>query len=257
MWNYDEYKTWVKNRLIEIKTNLDFNDYDIEVYNEQDYAKKRSIKSKTITAIIKFLPSTLLFNVETQPIQMLVITEENGLSVANTIMTNFTDTYNFNVIPDGTTYIKHIYSRPSVLSNFNLIGIGLRTVLYVNTTLLILTDVMDITDLKVDGKDLDAISSTIGYTMSGDTQPFGSGHAITEKNYSTLVMTLNVACVKTDFTEKCAKIMRGDSTDKGNEDFAFTFYLGELAFSLNMKLAGATFTTAQNNVPSLQLTFTM
>lgn len=257
MWNYDGYKEWLKNRLVEVKDNLDFKQYAIEVYNEQDYAKNRSIKPKTITVVVKFLASTLIFSAKTQPIQMLVIAEENSLSVANSIITKFCESWNFMVVSNGSTYVKHMYSTPAVLSNFNLIGIGLRTVLYVNTTLFILEDVMDITDLEIDGEKIDAISATIGYTMTGDSQPFDGGYAITEKNFATFVITLNVACVKTDFTEKCVKIMNGTSTDKGNDTFVVTFNVGDLPFSFNMKLTGATITTAVNNVPSLQLSFSV
>lgn len=266
MWNYKTYKEWLFNRLIEIKNSLDFNDFNIEVFDEQDYAKHRSIKPKTITVVIKFLSSTMVFSVKTQPIQMLVFTEENGLGVANSIITKFTETYNFNVIPDGATYVKHMYATPAVLSNFNLIGIGLRTVLYVNTTLFILDDVMDITNLQVeisgvnngDPIDIDMISATIGYTMTGDSQPFSSGHAITVKNFSTFVMTINVSCVKTPFTQRCVEIMRGNSSGKGNESFVFNFNIGDIAFaSISMKLTGATITTAVNNVPSLQLSFSV
>ena len=257
MWNCDYYKDWLKNRLIEIKDNLDFNDFNVEVFNEQDYAKHRSIKPKMITVIIKFLADNKIFAAKTQPIQMLVITEENGMSVANSIMTSFCDTYNFATIPNGTTYIKHMYSSPVPLSNFNLIGIGLRTVLYVNTTLFILENGLDINNLKIDNKTVEAMSATIGYTMSGDTQPFNGGYAKTEKDFATFVMTINVACVKTDLTEKCIKIMNESSTQKGNEDFSMAFNVGDLPFALTMKLTGATLTTAVNNVPSLQLSFSV
>ena len=125
MWNYDGYKEWLRDRLVECKNALDFNNYNIEVYNEQDYAKNRSIKAKTMTVIVKFLSSAMVFNVKTQPIQMLVITEENSISVANTILTSFSERYNFKVEIDGSTYVKHMYATPAVLSNFNLIGIGL------------------------------------------------------------------------------------------------------------------------------------
>lgn len=255
MWSCDLYRDWLRNRLLEARDTLGFNDYAIDVYNEQDYAKHRSIKPKTITVVVKFLSSTLLFSTRTQPIQMLVIAEENGIGVANSIITSFCERFNFSTIADGTTYVKHMYSTPAVLSNFNLIGIGLRTVLYVNTTLFILEDVMDITDLKVDGNPIDALSSTFGYTMSGDTQPFGGGIAETVKDYATVAMTINVACTKTAFTEKCIGIMNGKSTGSGDERFAVSFRVGDIAFSFSMVLTGSTITTAVNNVPSIQLSF--
>lgn len=258
------YKEWLKNRLLEIKNGLDFDDYNIEVFDEQDYAKNRSIKSKTITVIVKMLPSSLIYQAKTQPIQMLAITEENGISVANSIMTKMCEDYNFVVTSEGSTYTKHIYSTPAVLSNFNLIGIGLRTVLYINATLLILDGVMDVNQLKVkvgsmvDFLNLEPLSATIGYTMTGDTQPFDGNYAKTEKNFATFCLTLNVASVKNDFTEACIKIMNGTSTSKGNEAFRFDFYVGDLHFeNFDMKLTGVALSTAVNDVPSLQLSFSV
>jgi len=257
MWSCDEYKNWLLNRLTEIKQDLDFDKYSIEVFNEQDYAKEKSIKPKTITVILKFLQSFMVIAASTQPIQMLVVSEENSLSVANTIITKFCHTYNLTTIPDGTTYVKHSYSTPVVLSNFNLIGVGLRSVLYINTTLYILEDVLDINTLKIDDNEVVFLSATAGYTMNGDTQPFDGGYAITEKDFATFSMTIIVPCVKTDFTTKCLQIMNGTSTYKGNDVFAFDFSIGDLSFALNMKLKSCTFTTAKNNVPSLQLGFSV
>lgn len=261
MWQTNEYKQWLKDRLNEVKNDLDFKDFSVEVYNEQDYAKHRSIKPKTITVVIKFLSDTKLFSVRTQPVQTLVITEENGIGVANSIFSRFAEIYNFAIVSHGTTYVKHMYSSPTVLSNFNLIGIGLRTVLYVNTTLFILEDVMDITDLEIDGEKIQLLSATIGYTMTGDTQPFGGGYAKTEKNFSTFTMVVTVPCVKNNFTEKCVKLM---NMGKGTPDYPYfdasfdvSFSVAELEFEFDMKLTGATLTTAANNVPSLQLSFTV
>ena len=252
------YKDWLRNRLIENKDSLDFNKYNIDVYDEQEYAKKRSIQPNTITVIVKMLPSSLIYQAKTQPIQMLVITEENSISVANSIVTKFCESYNFVITTESTTYTKHIYSTPAVLSNFNLIGIGLRTVLYVNVTLLILDNVMDISNVRVNGLKIEPMSATIGYTMSGDTQPFDGGYAQTEKNFATFVMTLNVACIKNAFTELCIKIMNGTSSEKGNETFTFNFDVGDLPFeNFKMKLVGVTLSTAVNNVPSLQLSFSV
>lgn len=314
MWNYNTYKNWLRARLVEIKNTLDFQDYEIEVFNEQDYAKQRSIKAKTISVVTKFLSSSLVFQAKTQPIQLLVITEENSISVANSILTKFCEDWNFRVVINGKTYTKQMYSTPVVLSNFNLVGIGMRTVLYIGATLFILEDVMDITDVKVildysyvkkfsilttynkgdlvyygpataiyeckndnvlgawnssdwkvissnyttDKKAIESMSATIGYTMSGDTQPFDGGYAKTEKNFSTFVLTLNVACVENDFTKFCANIMNGASGGKGNETFKFSFKVGSINFTnFEMKLVGCTITTAVNNVPSLQLSFSV
>ena len=264
MWNCDIYKEWLKNRLIEIKTSLDLNDYNIEVFNEQDYAKKPSIKQNAITVIIKFLSSNIMFNAKTQPVQLLAISEGNGLDIANAILNKFCNTYNFVTTNNDSTYIKHIYSTPVVLSNFNLIGINLRTVLYVSTTLLVLENVVDITNVKIKFMNnngtytsyvsLDPLSATIGYTMTGDTEPFGTGFAKTEKSVSTLVMSLNIACVSNEVVTKCIEIMKNTSQFNGNDVFYTSFKIGSIVFTdFEFKLTSCTISTAKNNVPSIQI----
>lgn len=265
MFNYDDYKIWLRNRLNEIKADLDFSDYKIEVFSEQDFTTDNSIKDDVISVVIKFLASDMVYFSKMQPIQMLVLAEENSLAVANSIFTSFTERYNLYQQADNTTRIKHQYATPTILNNFNLVGNGLRSVLYINTTLFILEGVMDLNNLTIDADPLnnkdgkvDVLSATFGYTMSGDTQPFNDGgYATTIKNFSTFVMTLNVVSVKNDFTEKCLKIVNGSSTYKGNDTFVFSFTVGELSFSLNMKMTGLTFTTAPNSIPSLQISFSV
>lgn len=308
MWNYDDYKTWLRGRLNEIKDSLDFNDYAIEVFNEQDYAKRRSILPKTITVITRFLASSMLFNAKTQPIQMIIVAEENSIATANSIMSKFCETWNFVTTKENDTAIKHQYSTPVVLNNFNLIGIGLRTVLYIGATLYILDRLVDITDLKVsldplsfpefivdypytrgnivayDNKvyecivdevtadmhigfvpsewsriyevALDPISATVGYVMSGDSQPFTDQYAETEKNFATFSMSLNVASTDTPFTRAVLYILSKTSRAKGNDNFKFSFKIGPTYFTdFKMKMMGLTFTTAKTNAPSLQMSF--
>ena len=259
MWNYENYKDWLRARLIEIKNGLEYLDYNIEVFNEQDFAKKKSMEQKTITVIIKCLPSTILFTVKTQPVQMLVVSEGNGLSVANEIITKFCETYNLKIEQDGNTYIKNTYSTPTVLGNFELVGIMLRSVLYVNVTLFIMENVVDLKDLYIDnlstGKPIEVLSATIGYSMQGDSQPFDGGYAQTQKNFATFTMTITIPCVNSDLITKALNIMSMRSAQKGNEKFRTHFTIGGVVFDFYLILTDATFTTAANNVPGFMLSF--
>ena len=308
MWNYNDYQNWMRDRLNEVKNSLDFNDYAIEVFNEQDYAKRRSILPKTITVITRFLASSMIFNVKTQPIQILIVAEENGLATANSILSKFCEQWNFVTTKESTTAVKHQYSTPVVLNNFNLIGMGLRSVLYISANLNILDNLLDMTDIKVNldplsfeaynddtpyhkgdivaysshiyqcivdetnadhhigfdanewtriyAIELDPISATIGYVMSGDTQPFTDMYAETEKNFATFSMSINVASTDTPFTQAALRILAKKSRANGNDGFTFSFKIGDMDFSnFKTKMVGLTFTTAKTNAPSLQMSF--
>lgn len=268
MWIQDSYKNWFRQKLIEIKADLGFNDFNIEVYNEQEYTKKEFIKENTISVVLKYLASSLIVQARTQPIQMLIMSEENSLSVANSIINKFCEDYNNYVYIEDTTYIKNIYSTPVVLNNFERVGTGYRSVLYVNATLIILENVIDIKDFKVrfmrnngtytSYTNLDPLSCSIGYSMEGDTEAFGGGMSTTEKDFSTMVMTMNLACVSNDVITKCIEIMKNTSTFKGNDVFYISFKIGTVAFDdFPFKLVSCSFTTAKNSVPSLAIGFRM
>ena len=278
----------------------------VVVLNEQIFAKGGEFEPNKIYIVIKYLTSSIEFGAEIQPIQLLILTEQNGMQEAKDLFDAYATSHNWLSFKVGNTFIKQQYSSPVVMSNFNEVAYGYRSVLYVSATLYIIDNLMDITDLKVaidptnianyntnntyyvgdlakyggniytcivDGTtgawnghnweakstiDLNPMSNTIGYTMSGDTQPFDGGYAKTEKNFATFVMTLNIAATKNPFTEDCINIMNLTTTKKGNETFTFSFKIGEIQFTnFVMKLIGVSLTTAVNNIPSLQLSFSV
>ena len=110
MWTQDSYKNWLKQKLIEIKNDLGFNDFNIEVYKEQDYTKGSFTRPNTISVVLKFLSGSKVVQAKTQPIQILAISEENSLHIANSILTKFCDDYNDYTYIESTTYTKKTLS---------------------------------------------------------------------------------------------------------------------------------------------------
>lgn len=284
----------------------ELNSDKIVVLSEQMFVKNGELDPNKIYVVVKYLTSTIEYGAETTPVQILVLSEQNGLKEAKEIFNVFTQTHNWLSGKFGNTFVKQQYSSPVVMSNFQEAAYGYRSVLYVSATLYFLNKLMDITELKValdpinieeydenkiynigdlakyDGYiytcntdnttgewdshnwdqkstvDLNPMSATIGYTMSGDTQPFNGEYAKTEKNFSTFVMTLNIACISNPFIDDCVKIMNLSTTKKGNETFTFYFKVGDIQFSnFKMKMTGCSLSTAVNDIPSLQLSFSV
>ena len=258
--DYD-FESYLFGKLSRVAIELGFKDVKIVISEGQNFAKMDKLTPETIYVVIKYLSSDIQFFAESMPIQILVMSEQNSLDKAQMILNKFTTENNWVVIPAGTTYVKQQYNSPVVLNNYVEVSYGYRSVLYVTGMLYVLKGVMDVTDLTAtigenSPVDIQAISSTIGYTMAGDTQPFSSGYAKTEKSFATFVMTINVPCVTNGFTDTCMGIMNG--TVDGNTSFVFNFNVGSFSFTdFSMKLVGATITTAVNNVPSLQLSFSV
>lgn len=251
------YKDWLYEKLVIIASDLGIEDYTFEVFDEQDFAKKGSLKPKCITVILKFLSDTKIFSARVQPVQMLIIGEQNSIKVANIVFSKFAETYNWyqdiDFVKKENTKMQ--YTNPVVLNNFNVIGVGYRSVLYISASLYILENVVDVSLLSIDGNYIEFISFNISYAMSGDSKPFPDQElATTIKSVSTLSFTLVIPSVSSDLINKVAKVMNGSIS--GNSTFAFVFNLGGASFSLDMKLTGATFGTAPNQTPSIQLGFT-
>lgn len=261
-WNYNKYKEWLFNRLNEIRVDLEFDNYNIEVFNEVDYTTKESLEPNTISVLIKYLQDSKLFTATAQPIQILILGEENSLQAANSIFTRFEELYNLSVINNlfTNTYIKQEYTNPVVLSNFNVVGIGYRSVLYISATLFILEGVIDLTDLqlynaaKEEYEDINAIATSLGYSMTPDTQAFSTEKiAISTKSVSTMAFTVSVPCVKSEITDRALKIM--NKVSSGNEVFSFKFNIGDISFTQDFKLLGCDFVSAVNQIPSISLRF--
>ena len=161
-WNYEYFITEKLN----ILKNQSGYDVNIEVANEQAFAKIKSFKPNTIYVIIKMLSSTLTYNIDTQPVQILAITEQNQIDITKDLLTRFTEIYNWDAGLFGATYVKQQYSAPVVLSNFNEVEAGYRSVIYVTGTLYLMDDVVDIDTLTIDSATYKPLTFLYFYNLS-------------------------------------------------------------------------------------------
>lgn len=260
-----KYETWLKNRLTEIKADLGLDDYTIEVFNEQDFIKP-DLSWGLISVVVKHLTATKVYATTVEPLQIMIMSEENGLDAAQIIFSKFFQTYNFYNLKDGTTSYKFQVGSPVVLNNFNVVGAGQRSVLYVSATNYILENIADLEDfaggilptvtgkLFVDSTKVDVISFSLNYGMSGDTQPFpNQNFAKTVKGVQTLNISLTTPCISSTFITKVKNILNG--TASGNTSFNFKFKLVGTEFNKDVKLISAVFSTAPDQTPSIALGF--
>lgn len=180
----------------------ELNSDDVVVLPEQMFAKYGDLEPQTIYVVVKYLASSIEFGAETQPIQLLILSEQNGLEKAKTLFDSFTVTHNWiSGIFDGT-FVKQQYSSPVVLSNYNEISHGYRSVLYVSATLYLMENVADITEFKIKGISVKPFNTTWSYQMSGNTQAIsGDLIASTVKNIATFSLSLSIPLLKTYISE--------------------------------------------------------
>ena len=252
MWDYEYFIT---EKLNQIKNTNDY-DINIEVASEQAFAKIKTFKPNTIYVIIKKLASTLTYNITTQPVQILTIAEQNQLDITKALLESFVNTYNWTTDLDETTYIKQQYSSPVVLSNFNEVSYGYRSIVYVTGTLYVMEDVVDIDTLEIDGTEYKPLTFGFSYQMTGNTQAVGTSIlAETVKSVATFTVTLSVPLLNDDLCNKVRQIMNGTLSGNTNFLFEITFTTGTANIETNMKLINAQLQTAPNTAPSLNLSF--
>lgn len=272
-----DYNALLRAQIYEYKSEVGLTGYDFEIDSEQAFLKKKDLKPKTIYILTKELQNDNSIGVDTQPVQILILAEQNGLGEAQAFFGGFSKKYNFTTYSRDYTeegaqhniWVKQQYSDPVVLSNFNTVNYGYRSVLYIAATLFIMYDVVDLKNLTIDGNSYKALTWDIAYSMSPNTQQVsGETEFISKsvKSVSSLAITITIPVVSSALTTKILSIMdEADSAPEehadpssfgGNEDFIFSFTLGTYPFSnKKMKLISADFAAAVNDIPAIRLGF--
>ena len=121
----------------------ELNSDKIIVLNEQMFVKNGELDPNKIYVVIKYLTSSIEYGAETSPVQILVLSEQNGLKEAQQIFETYTQTHNWLSFKANNTFVKQQYSSPVVMSNFQEAAYGYRSVLYISCTLYLLNNFND------------------------------------------------------------------------------------------------------------------
>lgn len=273
-----DYNKLLIEQLYALKNELSIADFDFEVDSEQAFLKRKTLEPNTIYVLTRDLQNENQIGVDTQPVQILILTEQNSLDVAKTFFSEFAKKYNWQAnlqeyTEDGETHniwVKQQYSDPVVLSNFNTVSYGYRSVMYISANLYIMYDVVDLRYLAIDDEEYQVMSFDLAYNMNPNTQQLsGTGNFISKsvKSVSTMSLVITIPVVSSNLITKVFSIMNeSDSTPTdqsdptsygGNENFYFDFTLGSTEFTHKaFKLTNAEFGASVNNVPAIRLGFT-
>lgn len=171
----------------------ELNNDKIIVLNEQMFVKNGELDPNKIYVVTKYLTSSIEYGAETAPVQILVLSEQNGVQEAHRIFDEYTQTHNWVSFKIDDTFVKQQYSSPVVMSNFQEAAYGYRSVLYISATLFLMKNIQDVKDLKINGVLIKPFNFTWSYQMTGNTQPIsGDMIASTVKNISTFQATLSI-----------------------------------------------------------------
>lgn len=159
-----------ENYLFGELSRLNTFDLKIEVSEEQMFAKKTKLDDDTCYVVVKHLASTITYEGNTEPIQIMIMSESNSLDKVMSLFNTFTTTHNWSLINAEGYVAKQQYATPVVVSNFNDIANGYRSLLYVSGTLFVMQSVLDAKDITLNGIPLKVSGFTYSYNMSPNTQ---------------------------------------------------------------------------------------
>ena len=270
----------IRNQIYAMMAEFGYEAADFEISDEQSFAKKKDLRPKTVYVLTRALQNDIGIGVDTQPLQMLVLTEQNEIERTKGFFAEYAKRYNFDAFTedysDGgasyTRYVKQQYTEPVVLSNFNAVSYGYRSVLYMSATFLVLDRYVDLHGLTIDGESVTPLSASLSYGMSPNTQQLSTGYiSRSVKSMSTLSLTIDVPVLEDALFDKAMAIIAEtddastdvDEDDQvvdptsygGNENFYVSFYVGSKLIEKRMKLTVFEFTHAVDSIPTMHIGF--
>ena len=157
-----------------------------------------------IYVIIKYSTPSYGYNVKSQPVEINVITNGNNLEITKMLFSAFTERNNWQIINYanapyyiGTSqYIKQQYSGPVVLSNYQEVGYGYRSILYITSNLYIIENIVDASNITINNVNIKPLSFAMQYNMNGNTQQFPDYNiSKTVKSASTVALTISLPAI--------------------------------------------------------------
>ena len=264
------FNSWLAIKLLETQGRLELSDYTFDVVNEQDFLKNKDFTPNHIYVVIKKMSNALSFDYIMQPYQVLILCEQNQLDVTQILFKTIAQEYNFKTLTENNTFIKFSFTDPVVMSNFNEVLYGYRSVMYMTSTLIEMEGVGDITNLKINNEELKVLGTSLGYSMSPDTQQMNKANtknfiASSVKSASSLSINFNIPLVDKTFVKDVLKIMNEVSIPAdpqnniaaydydGNNTFTVSFTVLGVEFTIDMKLVSAGIRSTPNEVPMLEV----
>jgi len=118
-----------------------YSQYKFEIENEQYYVPDEERESDRIYIVIKFSPAQIDYGQDIIPLTIEAISEQNGLTAAQRLLMDYAQIFNLNtLLRDGKTIYQN-YTSPNVVSNFNSIYDGFRSVLILSGVFLLSSNI--------------------------------------------------------------------------------------------------------------------
>ena len=259
-----DYISWLHLKFAQIINELGYN-INFKVSDEQQFVKDKYKQPDTLFIVVKQFVGPNSFNVRTAPYQIQVLSEQNQLDEAKEICNKFVAEHNYDVTKNGNTFIKHSYQQPSVMSNFNQIDVGVRSILYIPAVLQMMEDLLfteydgEYNTISYEGTKVKILSIGVDYAMTPDTQQLPSSElSVSRKSAATLAVTLNIPLYNNALVKKILSIMNGETAGNTKINLIFGYVWGSGAgnseiFNKDFILTSAHIEETPDQAPGLRV----
>ena len=257
---------------------LMFNDSDfykesrIILANEQDFVKNVEKKRGNIYIVLKFMPATINFGQNTLPVTFNAISEKNGLEICQKLLCDYAQVYNLHSTDvqslDDTsiTYnVQQVYTTPSVMSNFNDVNDGFRTLFYMTSTFLISKNSNPFSLYYFENEDdeegiyIEGFSNAFNFDNTMDSQPYftpqNPNFIESISKFGSLAINITTFLVDNDFINKVLGIICKTYDTDTPFYIKISFKNGLTTPLLKLKLANVSGTSVVGELNTISLTF--
>lgn len=153
-----------------IDENSELQDFKFSLVNEQDYMNLREIENDKTYIVIRFAQGNETFAYTTIPLTLLALGQANEIEKTQLLLTAFVLKYNLK--RNDELKITQNYNTPSVVSNFNLVNRGLRSLFSLGGVIVYSKNANYIDEIYFDDEKIEFISTQYGYNANIEPNAF-------------------------------------------------------------------------------------
>lgn len=258
----------IQEQFVDImKSSVEFySKYEIILSNEQQFIKNKDKHPNSIFIVVKFLPGSFNYGQFVQPITINALAEQNKFNVCQKLLNEYVARWHYSETREvGNDLIKQTYTTPSVMSNFNEIFEGYRSLIYTSGVFLVgensnpLEEMSWFNSKTQKFEKIPFITSTWNWESQLDPQAFYSTRGRTESKIRTGTFSVNFTIFQKDsnFCNEFLNLIVSDDEEPIDIDFILKFvWRNGKAKTLTMKCLSILGNQNIGEFPVVSLNFT-
>ena len=188
-----------------------------------------------------------------QPVQIVAHTDD--VDAAYTLLSTFAQTKSGTFFIQDLEYIRQAYSTPMVLSSFNGMSPNHTSQIIVNGTLIVSTNLSDISKVEIDDFEYFTVNRKLAYVTKEDTQPDTDRLSDTNISVGMLSFQVSMEHKDNDVCVKARRIREGNLSVDNSFTIKLTFSDNDYVETYTMKLTSYTIDSNNSLSPVVVMTF--